>query len=110
LLVVNRFAIKNKFGINIDSQKRLLIDMPCYYDKLPIPNFRDNVFSDSITFCNLPCDFKLYVLGAESGLYFSNLSEKYVSDYVPKIWEHGYSKGIALSEEKGVAIYWIIFW
>jgi len=74
----------------------------------PIPYFDIDEFSGE-NWSGLSNDFKLYILGAESGTF---INEKYLEECecLPDKWKHGYSKGIAISEERWVAIYWIVVW
>lgn len=110
LLVVNRFARKDHFyDIKLTESDNILVDQDCYSGLFPVPNFWHNDFTTEETDCRLPIDFKLYVLDAKPGKCFN---EKYLSGgkYMPKKWENGYSKGIAISEKRNVIIYWLVIW
>lgn len=75
---------------------------------LPVPLFGIDEYKGN-TMSGLTEDFKLYVLDAKPGKY---IDDKYLQecDCLPEKWKHGYSKGVALSDEKQVVIYWVIVW
>ncbi len=77
-------------------------------NSLPVPLFEIDEYKGN-TMSGLPKNFKLYVLDAKPGKY---IDEKHLQecDCLPEKWKHGYSKGVALSDEKQVVIYWIIVW
>lgn len=110
MLVANRFAVQEKYGAiskEIFDEKK--IDMECYEGLFPVPNFWQSDFYSKSTECKLKKGFKIYVIDSKPGIY---TDEKYLSSnpYLPKKWEHGFSKGIAISESEKVAIYWVIVW
>ena len=111
LLIANRFANDENYSYNIvlSQEDSLKIDLECYNDLYPIPNFWHNEYTTNSTECKLPEDFSIYVLDAKVGKFFE---DKLLTDgkYMPAKWKNGYSKGVAVSEEKGVIIYWIIVW
>lgn len=75
---------------------------------LPVPIFKIDKYKGN-TISGLQEDFKLYVLDAKPGKY---IDEKYLQECecLPEKWKHGYSKGVALSDERQVVIYWLIVW
>lgn len=75
---------------------------------LPVPLFEIDDYKGN-TISGLTDDFKLYVIDAKPGKY---IDEKYLQkcDCLPENWQNGYSKGVALSDEKQVVIYWVIVW
>ena len=77
-------------------------------NSLPVPLFEIDQYKGN-TMSGLTEDFKLYVLDAKPGKY---IDDKYLQECecLPDKWKHGYSKGIALSDEKQVVIYWITVW
>lgn len=110
LLVVNRFANRtNYYEIKVSEKEIKLINLNCYDDKYPVPNFWHNEYTTEETKCKLPKDFELFVLEAKSGKQFN---KKYLTDgkFMPDKWKNGYSKGIAISENRGLIIYWLIIW
>jgi len=75
---------------------------------LPVPLFEIDEYKGN-TMSGLPVDFNIYVLGAKPGKY---IDDKYLQecDCLPEKWKHGYSKGVAMSDERKVIIYWVIVW
>lgn len=75
---------------------------------LPVPLFEIDQYKGN-TMSGLTEDFKLFVLDAQPGKY---IDDKYLQECecIPKQWKHGYSKGVAFSDEKQVVIYWVIVW
>ena len=75
---------------------------------LPVPLFEIDEYKGN-TMSGLTDDFKLYVLEAKPGKY---IDDKYLQECecLPDKWKHGYSKGVALSDEKKAVIYWIAVW
>lgn len=75
---------------------------------LPVPLFEIDEYKGN-TMSGLTEDFKIYVLEAKRGKY---INEKYLQECecLPDKWKHGYSKGVALSDEKQVVIYWVAVW
>ena len=110
LLVVNWF-INNDNYYRVQPSKDELIEYnkKCFSDKLPIPNFWHNDYTTDSTVCKLPSDFLIFVLESQSGRF---MSDKYLTNgkQMPQNWENGFSRGIAISEEKRVVIYWLIIW
>ena len=111
LLVVNRFTNENNWHLRnkykyVDNGK---ISRNCYSDKLPIPNFWDSPYVAHDTEMRLPKDFKVYVLEAKSGKYWDD-KHLTTGKYMPEGWKNGYSKGVAISKDKKVAVYWFIIW
>ena len=109
-LIINRFFTEDRYNVILSAKDSSQIDRLCYLEKLPVPNFRRNIFSVGTSPSVLTSDFTLYVLGAEQGVFFQPEDKYPPNKYMPKAWKHGYSKGVAVSEEKGVAIYWIMIW
>lgn len=52
-------------------------------------------------------NFRIYVLGSESGNFREGLEPL---EYMPKEWKNGYSRGVCLNKKLGVIIYWVIIW
>lgn len=108
LFVINKFTSE----FNVYEQNKFP-DNYLYQDtinsKLPVPNFWFPEPMDSKTLTKLDSTFKLYVLEANNN---KNWPEKYYTktNQMPKLWEHGYSKGVALSKIKRKAIYWFAIW
>ncbi len=111
LLVVNRFVNEERFGMDfvLDSHELKKISKKCYDNKLPVPNFWGSKFVTLETECKISKDFKIYVFDAKQGKF---LEDKYLTtgEYMPKSWKNGFSKGVAISQEKKIIIYWVIIW
>jgi hypothetical protein len=81
----------------------------CLIGKYPIPDFRGNKYRDMGNESRLPSDFMIHVLDSKpenaipDSLIISN------NDLLKK-WEHGFSRGVAVSESKSIVIYWIMIW
>ncbi len=76
---------------------------------VPIPIFQTHQFVDTTIISRLNADFSIYVLEARPGLF---LNEDYLSesDYLPKKWAHGFSRGNAINTKENLIIYWTIVW
>lgn len=86
----------------------LLINKDCYKDKYPVPNFMIYNGSDKLNL-ELENSLTIYILDSKKGNHFP-LFELQPDEQMPETWKNGYSKGIAVSKEKGVIIYWAIIW
>ena len=111
LLVLNRFSDSSNYGYPkiecIDTSK---IIRECYKDKYPVPTFyNQNVFYTSETAYHLTNDFTIYVFESKKGIFLPK-EQLPKNKYMPEEWEHGISKGVALSEKQNVIIYWLIIW
>ena len=94
-----------------------------YQNKLPIPYFEsydfglgdqetkkkvDGVLCFEYTHV-IPSDLQVYVINAEAGDFWKeSCNEK--RPLALKEWQHGYSKGFAVSEEQNIVIYWVMIW
>lgn len=110
LLVINRFANRDRyFNIIISKEEEQQIKLPCYEDKLPIPNFWQFDFSTKANESKLPNGYQIYVLEAKSGNY---MSDKLLTNgkSMPMMWKNGISKGIAINSIEGIIIYWLSIW
>jgi hypothetical protein len=111
LLIVNRFetleTLENREDVVItDSTK---VNQDCYKKLYPIPNFIDYDYPNKNNDLKLDGNFDIYVLEAKSGNHFKEFDLQ-PNPQMPKEWENGYSKGIAISKEKKTLIYWAIVW
>ena len=111
LLVVNRFHNSENVwnGIRLTKNDKKLIVRDCYNNKLPVQNFYRSGFASNETEWGLPIDFVLYVLDAKKGKYWDD-KYLYGGKYMPPEWEHGYSKGIAISKVRNIMLYWFVIW
>lgn len=111
LLIVNRFETldseENMEDVVItDSTK---INQDCYKKLYPIPNFIDYDYPNKNSDLKLDGNFDIYVLEAKSGNHFKEF-ELQPNPQMPKEWQNGYSRGIAVSRAKKTLIYWAIIW
>lgn len=111
LLIVNRFqTLENRdFDIEVEITDSTKINRNCYKGLYPIPSFIDYQYPNAENDIKLDKDFKIYVLEAKPGNFYKkfNLSP---NPQMPKEWENGFSKGIAISKSKKTIIYWSIIW
>lgn len=110
LLIVNRFeTIRTKDSLEMAEIKdSSLIDKPCYKKLLPIPNFIDFSIANNVDFWKDE-NFKIYVLNAKSGNFYKKFDLQ-PNPQMPKGWENGFSKGVAINKTKNTVIYWSIIW
>ncbi len=57
----------------------------------------------------VPSDMEVYVQEAEHGCFWKEESDVYRPSSM-KEWEHGYSKGTAISKEEKLIMFWFIVW
>ncbi|MHC5310900.1 hypothetical protein ACYSNM_12720 [Myroides sp. LJL116] len=92
---------------NIKLEEGIEIERSCYADKLPIPNFVD--FQKEIEVDIWQEDeFDIYVFQAEKGIFYNGL--EVASQQMPKEWGNGYSKGMAISKQHKIVMYWMVIW
>jgi hypothetical protein len=109
LLIVNRFNyIDSTNFIKTKKIDNALLNRACYKGKYPIPNFLEYKGSEGQTM-KLSENYIIYVLEAKPEEYDDRYKMK-INKQMPKEWEHGYSKGIALNEKDKEVIYWSIMW
>lgn len=109
LLVLNRFANRENYGIYEEDLIYNIANRNCYKSKYPIPNFWQSDYYAERTECHLPEDFTIYVFDAKPGEFIEEekLSNK---NYLPNEWGNGFSIGVAVSYEKEAIIFWTIIW
>ncbi len=79
----------------------------CDTENFPIPNFI-GVGKDEIN-AGLSEDYDLFILEAQKGVHFPN--HYYAEPLImPSGWEHGHSKGYAISKKANKAIFWFVIW
>lgn len=110
LLIVHRFETKEMYEQDIAPEitDSSLINRDCYTNLLPIPNFIDGGGSIE-TSCGLDSSFTIYVLEAKQEKPFPQYDLKPFNQ-MPSKWSNGYSRGIAISKENKIVIYWSIVW
>ena len=113
--------------INLSELKHTVFPVPrsnkWYASKYPIPYFESFDFGlgeketrkivDGETYYNythtIPPDLKVYVISAEPGNFWKvKCDEKRPASL--KEWQNGYSRGIVISEEKDIVVYWTMVW
>jgi len=107
----NLIVIKRKI-LRKENYKEINVTPPIpFFETYSFSNSEDVVtiedVYDETTKSGLSKDFKIYVLESEKGKYWEGLES---ADYMPKEWENGYSKGIAINEKNNIIIYWVIIW
>lgn len=109
-LVINNWNYLKQSGFSVERDStfhdKLSVMGRCQY---PIPNFWKLEQSNGDTNPSmLSDDFQISVFEAKKGIFLN--SGGFKNPYIPKEWEHGYSKGIAFSDKQNIIIYWAIIW
>lgn len=98
---------------NIDIGKVNITPCADSQNFIPIPNFTKFIEMDFLKDENLidklPSDFTFYILDTKKGLYFEE-KDLIAPNLMPENWSNGFSKGIAISEQRKMIIYWIDVW
>ena len=119
--------VSDNIIINLSTLKRDVFSVKkCnkwYSKKLPIPYFESynfglgkKVIEEKVKgdilynyIYTIPKDLEVYVIKAEAGDFWKeSCNEKRPKSL--KEWQHGYSKGIAVSEEENVIVFWTMLW
>ena len=81
----------------------------CYINKFPIPDFRRSDFGDVSTTSGLSPDFIIFILESQPA---NNIPDKEIHNRktLLKKWEDGFSRGVAISKERNIIMYWVIVW
>jgi hypothetical protein len=100
--VVNRYN-KNSHPI-LDS---LSYPIPDFAHLLRNESWTNNITSNAIDIVN--DDLVIYIIESKKGEF---VDEKYLVNDIemPKGWEHGFSRGIAINEESNLTIFWLEIW
>lgn len=106
------FLLLTFFDRRLDSkqQDRSIKRGDVFSETTPLPYFELFDQFKGNTFCGLEKDFVLYILNSCES---SKLPSKYkMAGYncFPSKWQHGYSKGVAVSEKRRIILYWIVCW
>jgi len=109
LLIVNKLETpetKNEYK-NVVITDDNLINKDCLIEKYPVPNFieyqeytKENFWDEN---------FDIYVIDAKSGKYLDKYNLK-PNPQMPDNWKNGFTRGIAINEEKKIVIYWTVVW
>ena len=107
----NLIVIKQKVLRKEDYKKVEVIHPIPFFETYSFSHPEDVVKTEDIysetSKSGLSKDFKIYVLESEKGKYWKGLEP---ANYMPKEWENGYSKGIAINEKNKTIIYWVVIW
>ncbi len=105
LFIIHRNETIDPFD---DEQVETINNQDCLKNKQPIPNFINLKTPNSTYGISMDSTFIIYVLEAKAG----NQSQYKMAPLasMPKKWENGFSRGIAISNEKAVIVYWLIIW
>lgn len=110
LLVINNWKLLKESGFSVernDSINKRLWELG--KSDYPVMNFNQfNLAGGDRNSCQLSNDFRLFVISATKGNLFDFSSAN--RSYVPPQWEHGFSKGLAISEKQEIIIYWYAAW
>lgn len=99
---------KKKYYIDTLQYNRSYYPVP-FFETENLLSYKGDVkdLYSSKTPSGLSGDFMLYVFDFKPGKYWKGLKP---SDYMPRGWENGYSKGAAISKSKSVVIHWFVVW
>lgn len=99
---------KKKYYTNKTQNEKYYYPVPYFEteDHLLYKGDAKDIYSEE-TQSGLAKDFVIYVYDFKTGKYWNGLNPL---DYMPKGWENGYSKGVAVSKSKSVVIYWFLVW
>jgi hypothetical protein len=117
---MSRYFPNDTCQLIISRISDIVIKKNCVCETLPIPDFlieidkynflgKDfNIEEVEFDKVKLPKDFEYYV-DAKSGVF---IEEQYLfkDSFMPGCWEHGYSKGYAISKKRNIAIIWLEIW
>jgi len=111
LLVINGFETSETYEYRtvpvVDST---LLNLKCYSNKYPVPNFINYEDYNKDRPLRLDNTFTIYVLESkkmDSDSWKKEFGMK-PNKQMPDNWKNGYSKGVAISQEKKTVIYWMV--
>jgi hypothetical protein len=119
--LINNLKKTNPIILNHDDSCNLYIEL--YYNHglnrtnecekhYPVPNFWEELaFIESKDNKYLPRDFDLYIIELKKGSFIpeKNLFNK-DELFGSSEWKNGISKGVAISRQKNICIYWLEIW
>jgi len=126
-LFKTNYLVDNDIIINLTELRRDMFPVEkcnkSFDNKYPIPYFESYDFNlgeeefekiiDGEKYWDyvhtIPNDLEVYVIKAEAGNFWKENCNENRPETL-KEWKHGYSKGIALSEEKDIMVYWTMVW
>lgn len=103
----NNFVV-NRYNTNSTSASGdLSYPIPDFIGLLESESWTNNSTSDSIDIVN--DDLVIYIIESKKGKF---IDDKYLVNDIemPKGWEHGFSRGIAINEESSLTIFWLEVW
>ncbi len=111
----NAFVVKHSDSCNLYLElyfdKDLNKKTACL-NKFPVPAFwEEKVFLGIQESKYLPDDFDLYIIEIKQGIFIGEIQRNDEDDLFgyPE-WRNGLSKGVAISEERRICIYWTEIW
>lgn len=111
MLIVNRFeTIETNENQTIPIIDSALLNRKCYSNKYPIPNFVNYEKYNRDKALGLDDTFVIYVLESKNVKSWGNEFDMGPAEQMPDNWKNGYSKGVAISQEKQTVIYWTVIW
>jgi hypothetical protein len=104
----------------VSRVQEMIVKRNCVCKTIPIPDFiveidryqllgdNFNVDGAEIQQIKLPKDFE-YFVDAKSGIYIER-EDLFENLKIPDCWEHGYSRGFAISKKRNLVIIWLEIW
>lgn len=105
LFIIHRNETIDPFD---DEQVDTINKQECLRNKLPIPNFVNLSRPNSKHGISMDSTFNVFVLESKAGNYSTYKMAPLA--FMPNKWKNGFSRGIAISNERAVVIYWLIIW
>lgn len=90
------------------NEPKKLYKMDCSESEVPISTFGMERSQLDIKDDYLSSDFDIYIIDADSGIFIPE--RNLINQTCDNSFDHGFSRGVAISEERGLAIYWVQFW
>lgn len=111
LLIVNRFeTIETDENQKIPFVNNSLLNMECYSNKYPIPNFVNYEKYNKDRALRLDDTFAIYVIDSKKVESWKGEFNMGPDVQMPDNWANGYSKGVAISKKNQTVIYWTVIW
>ena len=112
LLIVNRFESRqtNESREILKIDDKSLVNRECYSSKYPVPNFVNYRQYNENRSLRLDDTFVIYVLESKKVVSWEKEFGMKANPQMPDNWKNGYSKGVAVSKEQQIVIYWTVIW
>lgn len=105
LVCLDTDRIKKKLKAEKITYSTLNINGVMYY---PVPEFNfDDDSDEELNICGLPSDFTIYIIEAKSHKLIEGSN---FIKMMPDGWEKGYTKGVCISKQRNIVIYWGAAW